>query len=58
MLVIVALVSVGLALAGVGLRWGAPGVVYILLGPLCSAHAAWSERRWRVQPSLPEPAVG
>ena len=43
----VALVSVGLAEAGLGLQFGLPGFIYSLLGPLCGAHGAWSGRRRR-----------
>ncbi|HZF08848.1 MAG TPA: TMEM175 family protein [Thermoanaerobaculia bacterium] len=41
----VGLLSMALAGAQVGLRVGAPGWTYALLGPLCQAHASWSERR-------------
>ena len=36
--VAVGLLSMGLAWAGVGVRMGAPGWVYALLGPLCAVH--------------------
>ncbi|HXT20965.1 MAG TPA: TMEM175 family protein [Thermoanaerobaculia bacterium] len=37
--------SVVLALADVGARFGVPGFVYVLIGPLAWAHGVWSERR-------------
>lgn len=43
--VAVGLLSVALALTGVGLGWALPGLVYWLLGPLCWVHGWWSERR-------------
>ena len=41
----VGLVSVLTAVAGVGIRFGGPGWVYFLVGPLCWAHSVWSARR-------------
>jgi uncharacterized membrane protein len=43
--VAVGLLSMGLAWAGVGVRMGAPGWVYALLGPLCAGHGAWRSKR-------------
>lgn len=43
--VAVALLSVTLAEAGVGLRWGLPGFIYCLIGPLCAVHGARNGRR-------------
>ncbi|MEM1358948.1 MAG: hypothetical protein AAGF89_12155, partial [Bacteroidota bacterium] len=36
--VAIAMLSVLLAYLGIGLRWGLPGFVYMLLGPACGAH--------------------
>jgi uncharacterized membrane protein len=41
--VVVALLSIGLALLDVGLRWGTPGFAYVLLGPLCYGHGKLSK---------------
>ena len=41
----VALLSVGLAAGGVGLGFGFPGWVYMLLGPLCWLHGTLGQRR-------------
>jgi uncharacterized membrane protein len=41
----VGLLSIALALAGVGVRVGVPGMVYFLIGPLAWAHGAWNRRR-------------
>jgi uncharacterized membrane protein len=43
--VVVGLLSMGLAWAEVGLRVGAPGWVYALLGPLCAGHGGWRKKR-------------
>jgi hypothetical protein len=43
----IALVSVALALAGVGLRFGLPGWVYCLLGPTLALHGTLEGRRLR-----------
>ncbi len=43
----VALVSVALAWLGIGLRYGAPGWVYCLIGPLMAVHGMWEGRRLR-----------
>jgi uncharacterized membrane protein len=37
-------VSVLMAFAGVGLAIGAPGWIYVLIGPLAWIHGSWSER--------------
>jgi uncharacterized membrane protein len=42
--VVVGLLSVTLAASEVGLRVGLPGWIYVVLGPLCGAHAYASER--------------
>lgn len=42
---LVGVLSIGTAQLGIGLAFGGPGFVYILLGPACYFHAAWSERR-------------
>jgi low temperature requirement protein LtrA len=39
--VLVGLLSMGLAWAEVGVRVGAPGWTYALLGPLCAWHGSW-----------------
>jgi uncharacterized membrane protein len=41
----VGLLSALLAWQGVGVRFGLPGWIYGLLGPLCYAHGVWSEKR-------------
>jgi hypothetical protein len=43
----VALLSITLAETGVGLRWGLPGFIYSLIGPLCGIHGARNGRRRR-----------
>jgi uncharacterized membrane protein len=45
--VVVGLLSMGLAWAEVGLRVGAPGWIYALLGPLCAWHGSWRAARRR-----------
>lgn len=45
----VGLGSVGLALLGIGLRFGLPGIVYAALGPLCWWHGERSSRARRPQ---------
>jgi uncharacterized membrane protein len=40
----VGLLSMLLAWLGVGVKIGMPGWVYAILGPVCWAHAAWSNR--------------
>lgn len=42
---VVGLLSMLLAWSGAGLQFGVPGYVYVLLGPLCWWHGAWSDRR-------------
>jgi uncharacterized membrane protein len=41
----VGLLSMALAWAGVGVKVGAPGWIYALLGPLCAWHGGWRGRR-------------
>jgi hypothetical protein len=41
----VGLLSIGVAASGLGLRFGLPGIVYGLIGPLSWAHGVWSGRR-------------
>jgi hypothetical protein len=41
----VGLLSLAMAIAGIGVRVGMPGWIYGLLGPLCGAHGYWSARR-------------
>lgn len=43
--VVVGLASAGLAAAGIGVRIALPGWFYAVLGPLCWANGAWSDRR-------------
>jgi uncharacterized membrane protein len=45
--VAVGLLSIGLAVAGVGLRYGLPGFVYCLIGPLCWWNGELAGRRRR-----------
>lgn len=40
----VGLVSIAIAALGLGVRFGLPGIVYFLLGPLCYLQAVWSQR--------------
>lgn len=49
MFVLVSLLSILVAWIGWGVRFGAPGLVFFLLGPLCFLQAAWSERRCPAQ---------
>ncbi|HFA49303.1 MAG TPA: hypothetical protein ENJ95_09825 [Bacteroidetes bacterium] len=46
--VMIAIVSIIMAAANIGVRYGIPGFVYALLGPLCHFHAKWSERKYGV----------
>jgi uncharacterized membrane protein len=39
--------SVVMALAGVGIEIGAPGWIYVIIGPLAWAHGTWSEKAAR-----------
>ncbi|MCD8483571.1 MAG: DUF1211 domain-containing protein [Verrucomicrobia bacterium] len=39
--------SILVALAGLGISWGFPGIVYALLGPLCWVHADWHNRKYQ-----------
>lgn len=48
----VGLLSLGCAALGIGVRWGVPGWIYGLIGPLTWAHGAWSERRRSAAPAL------
>ena len=41
----VGLLSLAMAIAGIGVRVGMPGWIYALLGPLCGAHGFWSARQ-------------
>ena len=41
----VGLLSMLMAVAGVGVRVGMPGWIYALIGPLCGVHGYWSARR-------------
>jgi len=41
---LIGLLTIVAALLGLGLRYGAPGMLYFLLGPLCWGHGVWSER--------------
>ena len=42
---LVGVVSVVMALTGIGVGIGAPGWIYAVIGPLAWWHGAWSERR-------------
>lgn len=50
LMAIVGVVSVIMALSGIGLGVGAPGWIYVFIGPLAWAHGSWSERRAPDQP--------
>jgi uncharacterized membrane protein len=41
---VVGLLSVLTAYSGIGLRWGLPGWIYFLLGPVCFLHGVLSSR--------------
>jgi hypothetical protein len=43
--VAVGIFSMGIAASGIGVRMGAPGWVYALLGPLCAWHGGWRGKR-------------
>jgi hypothetical protein len=43
--VLVGLLSVGIAWSGWGIRYGLPGYTYFLLGPFCTFHGMWSQKR-------------
>lgn len=42
---VVGLLSLLMAVAGIGLQVGMPGWIYALLGPLCAAHGSWNARQ-------------
>ena len=42
---LIGLLSALLAWQGIGVRFGLPGWIYGLLGPLCYTHGVWSEKR-------------
>lgn len=46
--VLVAFISIGLAMANVGIQIGAPGFSYGLLGPLCYGHARWYTEKHQI----------
>jgi hypothetical protein len=41
---VVSLLTILVAWLGWGIRFGTPGMLFFLLGPLCWGHAVWSER--------------
>jgi len=41
-----ALVSIAIASGGIGLRYGAPGFIYALLGPISYAHVIYFQKRY------------
>jgi len=41
----VGVLSIATAAAGIGVRYGVPGFLYGLIGPLSWWHGAWSDRR-------------
>jgi uncharacterized membrane protein len=41
---LVGLLTIAVAFFGWGVHFGLPGILYALLGPVCYAHAVWSER--------------
>lgn len=45
--VIVSIVSVLLATFNVGLKYGIPGLIYFILGPLCHLHGIWFQKNIR-----------
>ena len=44
--VVVALISITLSLFQIGLRFGLPGMIYMLLGPLCGFHGVWTKKKY------------
>jgi uncharacterized membrane protein len=42
----VAAISIGLATLGIGIRYGLPGFMYAILGPLCYWHSVRFERKY------------
>lgn len=55
---LVGLVSILVAALGIGVRFGFPGIVYFLLGPLCYLQAVWSLRsRPGTKPQVASEAV-
>ncbi len=51
--VVVAALSVALAISGIGLRWGMAGWVYALIGPLCAWQGASAGKRRRTAAFAP-----
>jgi len=45
--IFVALLSIILGVLKVGINFGAPGLFYGLLGPLCYLHAVWFDKKFR-----------
>jgi uncharacterized membrane protein len=43
----IALISIALSGFKIGIIFGFPGIVYILLGPFCYWHAQWFEKKFR-----------
>lgn len=45
--VIIGIASVMIAKFQIGLRYALPGLIYILLGPLCYIHGAWFNKKYK-----------
>ena len=56
--VLVGLFSMGIAWAGLGVKVGAPGWIYALLGPLCAWHGSWRGGRRVGRPRKGRPDGG
>ncbi len=46
--VLVALISIGIAYLKIGIRYGSPGFVYALLGPLCGVHSYFFYKKYDI----------
>ena len=44
--VLVGLISVALSALKIGITYGFPGFIYVLLGPFCYAHSQWFEKKF------------
>lgn len=44
MFTLVGLLSISVAALGWGVQYGLPGILYVLLGPVCYAQGRWSQR--------------
>ncbi|QLG43968.1 TMEM175 family protein [Costertonia aggregata] len=46
--IFVSFVSIILAKTQLGIKWALPGMIYMLLGPLCYFHGAWFNKNYNI----------